>query len=130
MSTVENESLVPVADAGFGVGRRTIGRRIKNPPPGFPTVLRINGRLYFRRSELEKYRAQMLAEAGVVAKTETQANAEATAIIARAKAMARAEETVAKASAKAEAILAEARIKSASIMSRAGAKAESEQAAI
>jgi hypothetical protein len=56
MSTIATESLVPLADTdevGLGIGRRTIGRRVKNPPPGFPTVLRINGRLYVRRSELE-----------------------------------------------------------------------------
>ena len=36
MSNVEKETLVPLADAaevGLGVGRRTLGRRIKNPPP-------------------------------------------------------------------------------------------------
>jgi hypothetical protein len=128
MLNSETESLVPVADAdklGFGVGRRTIGRRIKNPPPGFPTVLRINSRLYFRRSELEKYRAQMLAEAEAATKLEAQTDFEAIAIIARA----RAEATVVKARAKAEALLAEARTKAASIMSRAGAAAAAEQAA-
>jgi hypothetical protein len=39
MSTLENESLVPLADAGavgLGIGRRSLGRRVKNPPPGFP----------------------------------------------------------------------------------------------
>ena len=58
--------LVPLADpaeVGLGVGRRTIGRKVKNPPPGFPTVLRINGRLYVRRSELEAYKARLIAEA-------------------------------------------------------------------
>jgi hypothetical protein len=57
---IENESLVPLADTdsvGLGIGRRTLGRRVKNPPDGFPTVLRINGRLYVRRSELEAYKA-------------------------------------------------------------------------
>ena len=66
MSNTENESLVPVADTdaiGLGVGRRTMGRYIKNPPPGFPIVLRINGRLYVRRSELEAYKAKLIAEA-------------------------------------------------------------------
>jgi hypothetical protein len=127
MLNSETESLVPVADAdklGFGVGRRTIGRRIKNPPPGFPTVLRINSRLYLRRSELEKYKARMLAEAEATTKLEAQTDFEAIAIIARA----RAEATVVKARAKAEAILAKARTKSASIISRAGVVAEAEQA--
>jgi hypothetical protein len=66
MSHIENESRVPLADTaevGLGVGRRTIGRRVKNPPDGFPTVLRINGRLYVRRSELEAYKAKLIAEA-------------------------------------------------------------------
>jgi hypothetical protein len=66
MLNVNSETLVPLADTeevGLGVGRRTIGRRIKNPPPGFPTVLRINNRLYVRRSELEKYKARLIAEA-------------------------------------------------------------------
>ncbi len=66
MSYVESETLVPLADTaevGLGVGRRTLGRRIKNPPPGFPTVLRINGRLYVRRSELESYKSRLIAEA-------------------------------------------------------------------
>jgi hypothetical protein len=64
----ETETLVPLADTaevGLGVGRRTLGRRIKNPPPGFPTVLRINNRLYVRRSELEAYKARLIAEAVV-----------------------------------------------------------------
>jgi hypothetical protein len=68
MSTTENETLIPLADTeavGLGIGRRTIGRRIKNPPPGFPTVLRINGRLYVRRSELNAYKARLIAEAAV-----------------------------------------------------------------
>ena len=60
------ETLVPVADIesiGLGVGRRTIGRRIKNPPPGFPVAFRVNGRLNMKRSEVERYKAQMIAEA-------------------------------------------------------------------
>ncbi|MGA2493329.1 MAG: hypothetical protein ABSF67_10305 [Roseiarcus sp.] len=66
MSNIESETLVPLADAdavGLGVGRRTLGRRVKTPPPGFPTALRINGRLYLRRSELEAYKTQLIAEA-------------------------------------------------------------------
>lgn len=58
--------LVPIADdeaVGLGVGRRTVGRRIKRPPPGFPTPIRINNRLYFRRSELRKYKERLIAEA-------------------------------------------------------------------
>jgi hypothetical protein len=66
MSNIESETLIPAADSdaiGLGVGRRTFGRYIKNPPPGFPIVLRINGRLYVRRSELEAYKAKLIAEA-------------------------------------------------------------------
>ena len=66
MFNSETETLIPLADSagiGLGVGRRTLGRRIKNPPPGFPAVLRINQRLYVRRTELEAYKAQLIAEA-------------------------------------------------------------------
>lgn len=68
MSNIESETLVPLADTaevGLGVGRRTLGRRVKNPPPGFPTVLRINSRLYVRRSELEAYKARLIADAAI-----------------------------------------------------------------
>lgn len=66
MSNTEIETLVPAADTeavGLGVGRRTIGRKIKNPPEGFPTPIKINGRLYFRRSELEAYKRRLISEA-------------------------------------------------------------------
>jgi hypothetical protein len=66
MSYIESETLVPLADAeavGLGIGRRTLGRRVKNPPPGFFPVLRINGRLYGRRSDIEAYKARLIAEA-------------------------------------------------------------------
>ena len=66
MSATESETLVPLADTdgiGLGIGRRTLGRRVKNPPPGFPAVLRINSRLYVRRSELEAYKTRLIAEA-------------------------------------------------------------------
>ena len=62
----EDDALVPVADVeavGLGVGRRTVGRRIKRPPSGFPTVIRINNRLYFRRNELRRYKQRLIAEA-------------------------------------------------------------------
>jgi hypothetical protein len=62
----EDDALIPVADdqaVGLGVGRRSVGRRIKNPPPGFPLPLRINGRLYFRRSELKAYKQRLIEEA-------------------------------------------------------------------
>ena len=66
MSQTESEALIPLADTdevGLGVGRRTLGRYVKNPPPGFPTVVRLNGRLYVPRSELERYKARLIAEA-------------------------------------------------------------------
>lgn len=66
MSNVDIETLVPAADTnavGLGVGRRSIGCRIKNPPAGFPAPIRINGRLYFRRSELEAYKQKLISEA-------------------------------------------------------------------
>jgi hypothetical protein len=66
MSNLEPESLVPLANVdaiGLGVGRRSLGRRVKNPPPGFPVALRINGRLYVRRSELEAYKKRLISEA-------------------------------------------------------------------
>jgi hypothetical protein len=61
-----SKKLIPVADPeaiGLGVGRRTLGRRIKNPPPGFPTVVHINHRLYFVADELEKYKATLIQSA-------------------------------------------------------------------
>jgi len=66
MSHLDFEEFVPAADTdalGLGVGRRSIGRRIKTPPPGFPTPIRLNGRLYFRRSEVEAYKQRLIAEA-------------------------------------------------------------------
>ncbi|MGD0186985.1 MAG: hypothetical protein ABSC25_17275 [Roseiarcus sp.] len=72
MSNIETETLVPLADVdavGLGVGRRSLGRRVKNPPPGFPTALRINGRLYLRRSELEAYKQRLIAEASTAPAT-------------------------------------------------------------
>ena len=66
MSTEEIERLIPAADTealGLGVGRRSIGRYIKNPPEGFPTPLRINSRLYFRRAEIEAYKQKLIQRA-------------------------------------------------------------------
>jgi predicted DNA-binding transcriptional regulator AlpA len=63
-----SEYLIPAADAkavGLGVGRRTLGRRIKDQPEGFPTPIRINGRLYFRQSELDAYKEKLIREAFV-----------------------------------------------------------------
>jgi len=66
MSNEEIERLIPAADTdalGLGVGRRSVGRYIKNPPEGFPIPLRINGRLYFRRAELEAYKQRLIQQA-------------------------------------------------------------------
>jgi hypothetical protein len=55
--------LIPISNTdsvGLGVGRRTLGRRIKNPPPGFPQAIRINGRLFFEEDELEAYKRSLL----------------------------------------------------------------------
>ena len=60
------ETLIPLADAdrvGLGVSRRTIGRIIKEPPADFPRVLRIKGRLYVCRSELETYKQKLITGA-------------------------------------------------------------------
>jgi hypothetical protein len=55
--------LIPVKDAGLGVGRRTIGRRIKNPPQNFPPVIELNKRPYFEETTLESYKAFLLQQA-------------------------------------------------------------------
>jgi hypothetical protein len=84
MSTLENESLVPLADAGavgLGIGRRSLGRRVKNPPPGFPRVFRLNGRLYVRRVELEAYKAQLIAEAPAARPINQKADAASSAVV-------------------------------------------------
>jgi hypothetical protein len=51
--------LIPASNVeavGLGIGRRSIGRRIKNPPDGFPAPIKINGRLYFDQDALENYK--------------------------------------------------------------------------
>lgn len=60
------ETLIPVANTealGLGVGRRTIGRKIKDPDSGFPPVIRINGRLYVRQADLDAYKSNLIAGA-------------------------------------------------------------------
>lgn len=64
--TGDDNVLIPVADEdalGLGVGRRTIGRRIKDPASGFPPVIRVNGRLYVTKQNLRDYKARLIAEA-------------------------------------------------------------------
>ncbi len=59
----ESEVLIPVANAeaiGLGVERRSLGRRIRDPASGFPTTIRIGGRLYVRKSELDAYKARLI----------------------------------------------------------------------
>jgi predicted DNA-binding transcriptional regulator AlpA len=63
--TNADETLIPVADAealGLGIGRRSIGRRIKDDPQ-FPPALRIRGRLYVRKSDLENYKTRLISAA-------------------------------------------------------------------
>ena len=67
MSTEEIERLIPAADTealGLGVGRRSIGRYIKNPARRFshstPDQL---CRPYFRRAELEAYKQRLIQRA-------------------------------------------------------------------
>jgi hypothetical protein len=60
-----DDVLIPLANPeaiGLGVGRRTLGRKIKDPASGFPAAIRINGRLYVRRSELEAFKERLIAE--------------------------------------------------------------------
>jgi hypothetical protein len=59
-----SKKLIPVANpeaVGLGVGRRSLGRRIANPPPGFPKAIRINGRLFFDSDELEAYKLRLIS---------------------------------------------------------------------
>jgi predicted DNA-binding transcriptional regulator AlpA len=65
MTNLGPEILVAAATvaAEFGFGRRTIGRRMADPTSGFPAAIRIKGRLYFRRCELEKYKAALIEKA-------------------------------------------------------------------
>jgi predicted DNA-binding transcriptional regulator AlpA len=65
MADKETELLIPAANAaavGLGVTRRTIGRYLRNPPSGFPKAIRINRRLYFKKSELDAYKKQLIYE--------------------------------------------------------------------
>ncbi|HEY8098314.1 MAG TPA: hypothetical protein VIE65_19815 [Methylobacter sp.] len=48
--------------AEFDVGRRTIGRRILQDPD-FPRPIRLKGRLYWRRADIDSYKAALLREA-------------------------------------------------------------------
>jgi len=61
---VTDEVLIPLAKPealGLGVGRRSIGRKIKEGT--FPPVLRLSGRLYIRRCDLNDYKARLIAQA-------------------------------------------------------------------
>ncbi len=65
MSDTGNDELIPapkLAKNEFDVDRRTIGRWIKNPSLGFPQPTRINGRLYFRRREIEDWKRTRLRQ--------------------------------------------------------------------
>ncbi len=58
----DSNALVPLAKPeaiGLGVGRRTLGRRIISDPD-FPAVIRMNGRLYIKRGDLDAYRGKLV----------------------------------------------------------------------
>jgi hypothetical protein len=70
-----SQRLIPIADPdaiGLGVGRRTLGRRIKNPPPGFPKAVRINNRVYLVEAQLEAYKAKLIQGVLPVEKPEAE----------------------------------------------------------
>jgi predicted DNA-binding transcriptional regulator AlpA len=46
-----------VVAAEFGISRRNLGRWFKDPRLEFPIPVQINKRLYFKRSELEEWKA-------------------------------------------------------------------------
>jgi hypothetical protein len=61
----EGRKLVPLAKAeaiGLGVGRRTLGRRMKDDPD-FPPVHRINGRNYIEDAQLAIYKQRLIQRA-------------------------------------------------------------------
>ena len=67
--------LIPISNVealGLGVGRRTIGRLIKNPESGFPPALNIRGRLYVEREALEQYKARLIAQSVATPKSSGQ----------------------------------------------------------
>jgi hypothetical protein len=62
----KNKEVVPCSDPsklGLGFGRRTLGRMMLDPPDGFPAVVRLQGRLYVERGQLEAYKERLLAQA-------------------------------------------------------------------
>jgi|GEM_PF-5979390 predicted DNA-binding transcriptional regulator AlpA len=65
MINLPNEIFVPAATASaeLGCGRRTLGRRMADAPAGFPRAIRINGRIYFLRSDLERFKAELIRNA-------------------------------------------------------------------
>lgn len=61
---VTGDTWVPITFVAreFGRNRRTLGRWLKDPALGFPSVITLNGRLYVRRAELENWkRARLFA---------------------------------------------------------------------
>jgi len=69
MSTAKK--LIPLArpdDVGLGIGRRSIGRRIKSDPEFAAIVVVVNGRNYAESDKLEAYK-QKLIERGLRAPT-------------------------------------------------------------
>lgn len=63
--TTSGDDLLPLADprrVGLPFSRRTLGDRIVAKK--FPPVIRIGGRLYIQRSELEQFKAKLIADGG------------------------------------------------------------------
>jgi hypothetical protein len=57
-----SKKLVPLAKpeaVGLGIGRRTVGRRIKQDPD-FPRVIVINGRNYVEEDALAAYKEKLI----------------------------------------------------------------------
>jgi predicted DNA-binding transcriptional regulator AlpA len=50
------------AALGLGVGRRTLGRRIKDDPD-FPKIITIKGRLYVLKEDVDAYKARLIQHA-------------------------------------------------------------------
>jgi len=51
----------PMLCERYGRSWRTLARWIKNPPPGFPKSLLINGRHHWAEDEIEAYERSLVA---------------------------------------------------------------------
>jgi hypothetical protein len=77
-----SRKLVPlrIASEELGTSVRTTERRIENPPPGFPAVIRIGKRRYFDFDQLESFKATLLDTAMAAKKPVQSADACAEAV--------------------------------------------------